>query len=109
MLENTLQSRYIFLVLSALERFAQHGANVVCGNAFHLPTFIQSLAPFNAPVQRDDIVVALIAVEARDMALYFGGWSLDPLEENAAAESENTSYAAVKKDLRGRYPKHEWR
>jgi ATP-dependent helicase HrpB len=21
----------------------------------------------------------------------------------------NTSYAAVKKDLRGRYPKHEWR
>ena len=87
MLEDTLQCRDVVLVFGVFKRVLQHRADVLGFDLLHLPVRIKTLALFLTLAQRDNIVMARIAMQARNQLLYLGGRPLDPLEEDAATET----------------------
>ncbi|KPF73208.1 hypothetical protein IP69_00045 [Bosea sp. AAP35] len=93
MIKNTLQCRRIVLVFDAVERVLQHHANVIRLDPLHFPVRIQSLALFFTLAKRDNIVMAWIAMQARDQMLDLGGRPLNPLEEDASSKNQHASDA----------------
>ena len=93
-IENAFRRCNVILVFSAFERVVEHFVDVVGTDPLHLPIRIQTLAPFLALVQRADIAMARIAMQARHQLPYLDCRPLDPLEEDAAAENEHPGNAA---------------
>ncbi|KQP07940.1 hypothetical protein ASF28_12670 [Methylobacterium sp. Leaf99] len=96
MFENPHQRHAVDLIFCIFERILEHQTNILGFDLLHVPVRIETLPLFLALTQRNNVIMAFVAMECRDQFLYFGGWPLDPLEENAAAENQHPGYAIGK-------------